>query len=75
MSYALFILVNIDSLRLLCLVLVLCTVIDIEVVEKTTTERTLREHTLHSVTDNLVHTVRTLAELPELFPEDKGETE
>ena len=43
--------------------LVLCTVIDVEVVDQATTERTLREHTLNGVTDNLVHAVRTLAKL------------
>ena len=43
--------------------LVLCTVIYIEVVDKTTTERALGEHALYGVTDDLVHAVRTLAKL------------
>ena len=43
--------------------LVLCSIIDVEVVEEATTERTLRKHTLNGVTDNLIHAIRTLAEL------------
>ena len=43
--------------------LVLCTVIYIEVVEDTTTERALGEHTLYGVTDNLIHAIFALAQL------------
>ena len=36
---------------------VLCSLINIEVFQKTAAERTFREHTLNSMTDNLVNTV------------------
>ena len=43
--------------------LVLCAIVNEEVVHQRTTERALWQHTLDSVTEDLVHTIRTLAQL------------
>ena len=43
--------------------LVLCALINIEVVEELAAERTLGEHTLYGVTDDLIYSVRTLAKV------------
>ena len=43
--------------------LVLCAIVNEEVVHQRTTERALWQHTLDSVTEDLVHSIRTLAQL------------
>ena len=43
--------------------LVLCAIVNEEVVHQRTAERTLWQHTLDSVTKDLIHTVWTLAQL------------
>ena len=40
-----------------------CTLIDVEVVQQAASERTLWQHTLHSVTEELLHTTIALAQL------------
>jgi len=59
----LFVLVNINCLGLLSLVLVLGAVVNVEIAEQLATERTLRQHTSHCVTDDALHAVGMLAQL------------
>ena len=56
-TFLLFILVDINSLWPLSLVLVLCTLIDKEVVLQRTTEDTLWQHALNSMAEHLLYTV------------------
>ena len=43
--------------------LVLCAIVNEEVVHQRATERALWQHTLNCVTEDLVHSIRTLAQL------------
>jgi len=42
---------------LLCFVLVLCAIVDVEVVKDSSTEAVLREHTLHYLTEEAIRTL------------------